>query len=99
MHKLTDSKMYMVNGLLMTIVFFMCRCVLQTWILTCRLLPAVVYRGAESLAEVDYTIVATYYFSCMLNVALMCLNFMWFNKMFKGLLKFFYKSSAKAKEE
>lgn len=29
----------------------------------------------------------------------MCLNFVWFNKMFRGLLKFFYKSSAKAKEE
>ncbi len=53
MHKLTDSKLYMVNGLLMTIVFFVCRCVLQTWIVTCRLLPAVVYRGAESLADVD----------------------------------------------
>ena len=43
--------------------------------------------------------VATYYFSCVMYVSLMCLNFVWFSKMFKGLLKFFYKSNTKAKEE
>ncbi len=40
MHKKTDTTLYMVNGLLMTISFFLIRCVFQSWIVIRCLIPA-----------------------------------------------------------
>lgn len=82
MHKKTDGTLYVINGLLMTLSFFVFRCVFQTWLVTCRLFPAVIYRGGESMSEVDDVTLVICYFSLAMYFSLVGLNFFWFNKMF-----------------
>jgi hypothetical protein len=97
MHKKTDGTLYLINGLLMTLSFFVFRCVFQSWLVLCRLAPSVVYRSGESMLEVDDTTMLICYLSLLMYMALVGLNFFWFNKMLQGLLKFFKKSKAAAK--
>lgn len=94
MHKKTSGTLYLANGLMMTLSFFVCRCVFQTWLVLCRLVPAVVYRTGESMVEVDEGTMLICYFALCMYMALVGLNFFWFNKMLQGLLKFFKKSKA-----
>lgn len=99
MHKKTSGNLYLVNGLLMTFSFFACRCVFQTWLVLWRLAPSVVYRSGESMVEVDELTMVICYFSLCMYMALVGLNFFWFNKMLQGLLKFFKKSKAAPKTD
>jgi hypothetical protein len=81
MHKKTDGTLYLVNGLLMTLSFFLCRCVFQSWLVLCRLIPSVVYRSGDSMLEVDESTMVVCYISLCMYLSLVCLNFFWFNKM------------------
>ena len=41
MHKMKDSKLYLVNGILMTLSFFVFRVIFQSWLVFYKLVPAV----------------------------------------------------------
>ena len=91
-HKKTSTTLYLVNGLLMTVMFFFCRVLFQPWITIWYLWPAVFDRP-ENLQDM-YTATRVYcYFSILLYFALCLLNFFWFYKMATGLLKFMNKKS------
>ena len=45
MHKMKDSKLYLVNGVLMTLSFFLFRVVFQSWLVFYKLVPAVFERN------------------------------------------------------
>jgi hypothetical protein len=95
MHKKTDSTLYMVNGLLMTVSFFIIRCLFQSWIVIRCLIPAF-YR--PSMEETLWETQIICYVSTVAYGMLVALNFFWFNKMLQGLLKFF-KKDAKPKTQ
>lgn len=89
-HGKSSSKLYLVNGLLMTIVFFLCRNVFQTWLVLCRLIPSI-FQRSEMFDDVYIATIICCYISCTLYMCLVCLNFFWFYKMITGLLKFIAK--------
>jgi hypothetical protein len=91
MHHKTDTTLYLINGLMMTVIFFIFRVCFQTYLVFFRLAPSVISRGAEMMIETDdFTKFAMYISLCM-YLSLVGLNFFWFNKMLMGLLKFFNK--------
>lgn len=45
MHKKSTSTIYIINGLMMTGSFGLCRCLFQTWLVTRRLIPAFLDRS------------------------------------------------------
>lgn len=90
-HKKTDTKLYLVNGLLMTISFFFCRVLFQPWITIKYLWPAVINRPQNT--DQMYAVTRYYcYFSIFLYIGLCVLNFFWFYKMASGLVKFIFKA-------
>ena len=93
-HKKTSTTTYLINGLLMTLFFFVCRVVFQPWITIWYLWPAVFDRP-ENLKDMYSATRAYCYFSIFLYLALCVLNFFWFYKMVNGLLKFFKKPAKK----
>lgn len=95
MHKKTDTTLCIVNGLLMTISFFLIRCVFQSWIVLRCLIPAF-YR--PSLVDTLWETQMICYASTIAYGMLVGLNFYWFNKMFQGLMKFFKKDTKPKRE-
>lgn len=51
-HKKTSTTLYLVNGLLMTLSFFVCRVLFQPWLVSTKLWPAVYYRS-EMMADTN----------------------------------------------
>jgi hypothetical protein len=97
-HKKTNTTLYLVNGLLMTFTFFVCRVLFQPWI-TLRFLFPAVFDRPENLVQM-YPVTRYYcYFSLVLYVSLCLLNFFWFYKMASGLVKFIMKAPKPAKAE
>ena len=98
-HKQSSTTLYMVNGLLMTALFFVFRCVLQTYVVFWMLVPAVLERSKEMMAECSQITHAVMWFSLVMYGCLVALNFYWFKMMFTGLLKVVMGKKKESKPE
>ena len=95
-HKKSDSMLYVINGLTMTLVFFVCRIVFLNWIIFMGIPP--VYWIAD--VTVDPTPI--YYYGFLVH-SLFCsiciLNMYWFYRMFTGCLKQISKMNKKKTDD
>ena len=83
--KETSGTIYIINGLMMTISFFLCRCIFQAWFVYVKLLPAV-YSPNKIASNFEL-------FSFYSYLVLVVLNFYWFSKMLTGCIKVLKKSN------
>ena len=84
----SSGNLYLVNGLLMTLTFFVFRVVYQTWMVGFRMVPSLIERGSEMLAGSSNVEIGFCVAGCSMYIALVFLNYFWFYKIFTGLLKF-----------
>ena len=84
----SSGSLYLINGLLMTLTFFVFRVVYQTWMVGFRMVPSLVERGSEMLAGSSNVEIGFCVAGCSMYIALVFLNYYWFYKIFTGLLKF-----------
>ena len=95
-HKKSDSMLYVINGLTMTLVFFVCRIIFLNWIIFMGIPP--VYWIAD--VTVDPTPI--YYYGFLVH-SLFCsiciLNMYWFYRMFTGCLKQISKMNKKKTDD
>ena len=79
-----SSIVYKLNGVSMTAIFFLSRCVYQAWLVPFGLIP-----GLKALDLTGWSSVAEFYkdATVLMYIGLTCLNLYWFNKMFTGCMK------------
>lgn len=96
MLKKSDTKIYFYNGLTMTLMFFLSRNVFQTWLVSTRLVPAVLSRSSHMFDQTSEPWVEKIcWFSITVYSCLCLLNFYWFYKMVMGSLAHMAKSKGK----
>ena len=88
----SSSGLYLVNGMLMTLTFFVFRVVYQTWMVGFRMVHSMVARGTDMLAGTSDFVTGWCVAGCSMYIALVFLNYFWFHKIFTGMLKFFKKA-------
>lgn len=98
-HKKSSSTLYLINGLTMTISFGIFRCCFQTWLVTTRLVPAVLDRSNAMLSDSTTIVHASMWFSLCMYVTLCAMNFYWFSLMVRGLVKALLKPKTKKEEK
>lgn len=83
----------------MTLMFFLWRCVLQTYVVGWMLVPAVMERSKVMMAECSLFTHGVMWFSFVMYGCLVALNFFWFKLMFTGLLKVLLGSKSKPQDK
>ena len=86
-HELSNSRLYAINGILMTVAFFLARVVFYYYMIFNVLLEYFIYRGDVTWAMYEphqYNVIKL---AVLGYFAMYCLNMFWFSRMLQGFLK------------
>ena len=86
-HKLQSSTLYAINGLVMTVQFFLFRVVYYLWMVFGVITDFFIYRGNETWRLYDETTQKWIVVSISMYCLMIILNLYWFNRMLKGFIK------------